>query len=65
VAKTFGGEGRIFAHRLVRDVFGEKQFGRFRAGHVVGVVQFDEEVVEAVSAVEHTIEHIREGNENG
>jgi hypothetical protein len=55
-----GRNGRIFAHRFVGDVFREKQFRGTGAGHVVRVVEFDEEIVEAVSVVEHKMKPNKE-----
>jgi hypothetical protein len=59
-----GRNGRIFAHCFVWDVFREEQFGGTGAGHVVRVVEFDEEVVEAVSVVEHKMSLTKRGKKN-
>jgi len=55
VAEFAGCDGGVFAQRFVWDVFREKEFGCASARDVLGVVEFDEEVVELVSVVEHTV----------
>jgi hypothetical protein len=65
VAKLSSSNRRIFAHCFVGDIFRKKQFGCARAGDIFRVVQFDEEVVEPMSVVEHRMKPNKLGEENG